>query len=92
MPSYDLVKRAERDIKAGEVLGNDHDLKLKVLIIPATKKGPNNPVPGHMITGDTAKVDIKKGEIITYSMIEDKSDTVLWQLRSKQEAVFSNIN
>lgn len=91
-PSYDLVKRAERDIKAGEPLGNDHDLKLKALIIPATKKGPNNPVPGHMITGNTAKVDIKKGEIITYSMIEDKSDTVLWQLRYEQEEVFSNID
>lgn len=91
LPSYDLVKKAERDIKAGEPLGNDHDLKLKALIIPATKKGPNNPVPGHMITGNTAKVDIKKGEIITYSMIEDKSDTFLWQLRSEQESVFSNV-
>jgi predicted homoserine dehydrogenase-like protein len=88
VPHFDLVKRAERDIKAGEKLGNDHDLKLKALIIPSTKKGPDSPVPGHMLTGNTAKVDIKKGEIITYSMIEDKSDTVLWQLRAEQEQAF----
>ncbi|HBM76459.1 MAG TPA: flagellar biosynthesis protein FlgA [Clostridiaceae bacterium] len=92
LPRYDLVKRAERDIKAGEPLGNDHDLKLKALIIPAGRKGPNTPVPGHMITGNTAKVDIKKGEIITYSMIEDKSDTVLWKLRAEQENVFGTID
>lgn len=70
--SYDLVKRADIYIKVGESLGNNLDLKLKALIIPATKKEPNNPVPGHIVTSNVVKVNIKKGEIITYSMIEDK--------------------
>ncbi len=82
---YDLVKLASRDIKAGERLGNDHDEKMMAWIVPATVKGANNPVPGHMITGNCAIRDIKKGEVITYSMIEDKSDTILWKLRSEQE-------
>lgn len=90
IPIYDLEKRAARDITAGEPLGNDHDLKLNASIIPATTRGPKNPVPGHMITGNVATRDIKAGEIITYDMIEDRSDSVLWTLRAEQEKVFAN--
>lgn len=90
LPTYDLVKRAERDIEAGEPLGNDHDLKLKALIIPSSVRGADQPVPGHMVTGNVATRGIKKGEIITYSMIEDKSDSVLWTLRKEQEEFFSS--
>lgn len=87
-PHFDMVKRAEADIKAGELLGNDHDLRLKALIVPSTKRGPDSAVPGHMLTGNRAVRDIKKGEIITYAMIEDKSDTTLWTLRLEQESQF----
>ncbi len=87
-PEYDLVKRAVQDIKAGEVLGNDHDLRLKASILPATVYGAGNAVPAHMITGNTAVRDIKAGETITYDMIEDRSQTVLWQLRLEQEKLF----
>ena len=57
-PYFDLVKRAERDIKAGEPLGTDHDLKLKAMIVPATRRAPASAVPGHMITGNVAVRDI----------------------------------
>ncbi len=87
-PYYDLIKRAERDIKAGEPLGTDHDLKLKAMIVPATRRALDSAVPGHMITGNVAVRDIKKGEIITYDMIEDRSDSVLWTLRAQQEETF----
>lgn len=88
LPRYDLVKRAERDILAGESLGNDHDFKLKALIVPSTKKSSSTYVPGHMVTGNMAVRDIKNGEIITYDMIMDKSDTTLWKLRAEQEEFF----
>ncbi|MBP1920653.1 putative homoserine dehydrogenase-like protein [Youngiibacter multivorans] len=91
IPSFDLAKRAERDIMKGELLGNDHDLKLKALILPASKKSHTSPVPGHMITGNRAVRDIKYGEIIDYSMIEDMSGSVLWKLRHEQEETF-NLN
>ena len=88
IPNYDLVKRALQDIKAGETLGNDHDLRLKASIIPVTTRGAKNAVPAHMITGNVAIRDIKVGETITYDMIGDRSQTMLWQLRLEQEKVF----
>lgn len=88
LPKFDLVKRAERDILKGEPLGNDHDLNLKALIVDSTKRAPKSYVPGHMVTGNIAVRNIKKGEIITYDMIEDKSDTTLWKLRKEQEETF----
>lgn len=88
IPSYDLVKQAVCDIKAGETLGNDHDMRMKAAIIPATSKAPENPIPAHMITGNKAVCDIKAGEMITYDMIEDQSDSVLWKLRARQESEF----
>ena len=41
-----------------------------------------------MITGNVAIRDIKVGETITYDMIGDRSQTMLWQLRLEQEKVF----
>lgn len=87
-PKYDLVKRAERDIKVGETFGNDHDLTLKAMIVPTTKRADNSPVPGHMLYGNKAKVDIPKGTIITYNMVDQPRDSVLWDLRLQQEQSF----
>lgn len=90
IPKYDLVKTALVDIKAGDTLGNDHDLRLKASIIPATVKAPKNPIPAHMITGNVAVRDIKAGEMITYDMVTDRSETALWTLRAEQEKTFNN--
>lgn len=87
-PRFDLVKRAVRDIQAGETLGNDHDLSMEAMILPAVSIGDDNPVPGHMITGNKAKVDIKKGELITYKKIMKPENSVLWDLREKQDNLF----
>lgn len=88
IPRFDLVKKALCDIPAGEVLGNDHDLRLKAMIKPASPKAPDNPIPAHMITGNRAARDIKAGELITYGMVEDRSDTTLWRLRERQDREF----
>ncbi|MEA5084890.1 MAG: flagellar biosynthesis protein FlgA [Lachnospiraceae bacterium] len=88
VPNYDLVKTALVDIKCGDILGNDHDLRLKASIIPSTVKGAKNPIPAHMISGNIATKDIKAGEIITYEMVADRSETTLWSLRLEQEEFF----
>lgn len=87
-PRYDLVKRATRDIQAGEILGNDHDYSMEALIVPAVTMEDHHPIPGHLITGNRVKADIKKGEMITYGKIERPQNSVLWQLREKQDEVF----
>jgi predicted homoserine dehydrogenase-like protein len=87
-PRFDLVKKAARDIKAGEVFGNDHDYKMRAMIMPASTKDDNNPIPGHMLDGNKAKVDIKKGTLITYGMVEAPENSTLWELRQQQDDVF----
>jgi predicted homoserine dehydrogenase-like protein len=89
LPSFDFVKAAARDIKKGEKLGNDHDTRMKAFMVPSTKKAAGSAVPAHLITGNAAKVDIRKGETITYSMIEEPAASVLWDLRAKQEKMFA---
>ena len=58
------------------------------MIKPASPKAPDNPIPAHMITGNRADRDIKAGELITYGMVEDRSDTTLWRLRARQDREF----
>jgi predicted homoserine dehydrogenase-like protein len=87
-PKFDLVKRASRDIRAGEILGNDHDYSMEALIVPAATMEDGNPIPGHLITGNRVKVDIKKGELITYEKIERPENSTLWNLREKQDEKF----
>jgi predicted homoserine dehydrogenase-like protein len=91
-PYYDLVKVASRDIKAGEVFGNDHDLKLAAEIRPASRMEDNSAIPGHMLDGNVAKVDIPKGTLITYSMVERPENSVLWELRAVQDNTFLDKN
>lgn len=88
-PSYDLVKRAARDIARGEVFGNDHDEKISALMLPTTRRADGNPVPGHMLNGNRARVDIARGQVITYSMVEEPAGSLLWQLRAQQESIFN---
>ena len=88
IPTYDLVKYAACDIEQGTVLGNDHDLRLKARIVPATRKDTNSAVPGHMVTGNKTTAPIRKGEVITYASIEEPTPSVLWDLRAKQETLF----
>ncbi|MBD1381986.1 NAD(P)H-dependent oxidoreductase [Metabacillus arenae] len=87
-PRFDLVKKAARDIKAGEIFGNDHDYNITAMIMPASIQDDNNPIPGHMLDGNKAKVDIKKGTIITYGMVETPVDSTLWNLRQLQDETF----
>lgn len=85
---YDLVRRAAKDLPAGTVLRNDKDPNMKSFIVPAVKKAPGNPIPAHLLNGHSLKVDVKAGEIITYAMIEEPRDSLLWQLRAQQDVYF----
>lgn len=88
-PRFDLVKKARRDIRAGEIFGNDHDLKMTAMILPASIRAKNTAVPAHMLDGNEAKCDIKAGEVITYAMIKEPENSVLWALRAEQERLFN---
>lgn len=87
-PDYDLIKKAAVDIECGEILGNDHDLRMEAMILKARAKGMDIPVPAHMLNGCKTVCKIMAGQTITYSMIEAPKDFVLWELRAKMETEF----
>jgi predicted homoserine dehydrogenase-like protein len=87
-PRYDLVKVAARDIKAGEVFGNDHSPMLKARIVPAVPVALENPACAHLLTGNCAKVDIPAGTLITYDMVEEPQASLLWEMRRLQDRTF----
>ncbi len=88
-PRFDLVKVAARDIRAGETFGNDHDQKLTAEIRPAQRLANSHALPGHMLDGNTAAVDIPKGTLITAGMVRAPANSVLWDLRALQDRTFA---
>ena len=87
-PRFDLIKVAAVDIAAGDVFGNDHSPQLTARIVPAAPIAAGNPASAHLLTGNRAKVDIAKGTVITYDMLDRPSDSVLWGLRELQDSTF----
>lgn len=88
LPRYDLVKVAARDIKAGEVFGNDHNPQLTARIVPASPVAPGNIAAAHLLTGNRAAVDIPAGTTITYDMVDEPEGSTLWKLRRLQDETF----
>ncbi len=83
--NFDIVQEAVIDLKAGDIVGNDHDERFLTHMIPAHPIAPDSPVPAHMLNGRRLKTDVPKGTIITYSMIEEPEDSMLWALRAEQD-------
>ncbi|MTH78536.1 NAD(P)H-dependent oxidoreductase [Paracoccus aestuariivivens] len=87
-PRFDLVKVAARDIKAGEVFGNDHDPMMTARIVPARPVAQGNLATAHLLTGNRAAVDIPAGTAITYDMVEEPAHSTIWALRREQDQTF----
>ena len=86
--SFDLARRAARDLPAGTLCGNDKDQNMASFIVPAAGKAGATPIPAHMLNGNKLKVDVKAGQVITYDMVLEPKHSVLWELREKQEELF----
>ncbi len=56
-------------------------------MLPAGVLG-SAPLPYYMVFGNTLKMDIPKGTVITADMVEEPSGSILWDLRKKQDAAF----
>ncbi len=88
LPRYDLAKVAARDIKAGEVFGNDHSNQLTARMLPARPIAPGNYASAHLLTGNRARVDIPAGTTVTYEMVEEPAGSTIWELRRLQDKTF----
>jgi len=88
LPSYDLVKVVQRNMKKGEILGGDYTPDLKASILPAEATANGAPIPAHLLNGNKLIKDIQAGTLLTYEMVEPQSDSILWKLRKQQDELF----
>ncbi len=85
---FDIVQEATQDLYAGDVLGNDHDERLLTHMVPASPISGGGAIPAHMLNGRKLVRNVPKGTVITYDMVEKPGkDSVLWRLRSMQDAL-----
>ncbi len=91
-PAFDLVGRATREFKAGEVLdmgGHHHTIAgLEPLVRPAQAAIPGGPLPYYMAANNRLVVDVRPGETLTVEMVEAPQGSALWRLRGGQDAAF----
>jgi predicted homoserine dehydrogenase-like protein len=90
LPRYDMIRIADRDLEAGEVIGDDHDLRFRSAIVTAVKLAEQGPVPAHFLNGLKLKRAVSKDTVITFEHVDIPRDSVLWHLRSEQDRVLAN--
>ena len=97
LPRVDMIGTADRDLRAGKVLGADGglgyspDLRASMVDAFPVTGGPatgGSPVPYFMLEGNRLAVDVPKGTVITLDMVERPVDSALWALRAQQDACF----
>ncbi len=94
LPRVDMIGTADRDLRAGEVLGADGGLgyspDLRASMVAAFPVAAGAPVPYFVLEGNRLAVDVPRGTVITLDMIERPADSALWALRAQQDARFMN--
>ena len=90
-PNIDLVARTTRDFKQGELLQitdpHHHAVAgLEPELIPAEPDQSDTPVPYYMATGRALLMDVKKGTVLTWEMVDIDFESRLYQLRQQQTA------
>jgi predicted homoserine dehydrogenase-like protein len=92
-PAFDLVARATRAFKAGDVLsmgGHHHSVDgLEPLVRPAQSIVPGSHLPFYLASDNRLTSDVRPGEVITVEMIEEPKESALWRLRRAQDAAFA---
>jgi len=92
-PVVDLVARADRDFKAGEVLtitdAHHHEVAgLKPELISAAPFAEDQPCPYYLATGHGLREDVPAGTLITAGMLGIDMETPLCRLRREQDELF----
>jgi predicted homoserine dehydrogenase-like protein len=84
-PRFDMIKMTTRDMKTGEVIGDDHDPALSASLVAALPLQDDSPIPAHLMTHCKLKRDVPAGTLITGGMVELPSDSILLTLRREQD-------
>jgi len=91
-PVSETVAVAKKDLKAGEHLDGIGGYTVYGIIDTAENARKDNAVPIGLINEKTiVKTNIKKGETITYDMVELDEDSTILQLRRLQDKCFFKV-
>jgi predicted homoserine dehydrogenase-like protein len=82
---FDVVGHTTRPLKAGTLIGDDHDDAFETRIQPALSLDPNHPIPFHMATGCRLNQDVPAQMPLTLTMVDIDQNTPLWKLRTEQD-------
>ncbi|MBC8587991.1 NAD(P)H-dependent oxidoreductase [Paratissierella segnis] len=86
LPSAETIAIAKRDLKKGERLDGLGGYTVLGSVETYQKAKIQNLLPMGLINNNTiVKQDIKKGEFITYDMVDLDMDTIIYKLRQLQE-------
>ncbi|NMB09497.1 MAG: NAD(P)-dependent oxidoreductase [Tissierellia bacterium] len=86
----DVITIAKKDLKAGEYMDSYGNYTCYGLIEEYDKARKKNAVPVGLVNEKTKVLkDIKKGEIVTYDMVELDTETTLYHLRKLQDTIFN---
>jgi predicted homoserine dehydrogenase-like protein len=92
-PQVDLVARAGRDLRAGEVLAitdaHHHEVDgLEPMLLEAAPATPGNAVPYYLATNRPLTRDVAAGTVLTCEMVDVDTGSALWTMRAEQDARF----
>ena len=92
-PHVDVVVRATRDLRAGEIVGDDHSPDWQALVRPAQRIGDDAtlndaPIPLHLASGQRLTGDLPAGTLLTAAALAEPRASTLWALRRRQDAHF----
>jgi predicted homoserine dehydrogenase-like protein len=87
-PRFDVFIRAARDMQAGTILGNDHSPDTEPFTGPAAPLADDRPLPVHLANGNRLATSVSRGTVITQEMVVAPTESALWALRARQDAVF----
>jgi len=90
-PRCDLVARASRALPAGSTLtiGARHAVDgLAPELVEAAPLADDRPLPYYLAAGCRLRVDAPAGAPITRGMVDRPADSMLWRLRTEQDAYF----
>ena len=86
-PTAECITAAKRDLKAGEVLDGGGGYTVVGRCEKATVARAENLLPLGLAGGGVLKVDVARGQAISYAMVDIQADSFVAKLRRMQDAL-----
>ena len=91
-PVAETVTVAKVDLKAGQYLDGIGGYTVYGTIQTADEAKADNSLPMGLVNPNTRlKVDVKKGQIIRYDMVDLDENSLVYQLRKEQDELFQSV-